>query len=249
MRRLAALASAALVVALAGCIAVPPAPAPDSTVGGASTSGFPANMASHGVVETDAGVVTTPEATAVPVPTVDVGDRVHVIVYVDLMCPFCGEFEAANGEFLGEAVATGDVALETHPIAFLDRLSLGSEYSTRAANLVAAVASLHPEATADVIRGLFAEQPAEQTEGLDDAALLSIAAAAGAQSDALDAAVAGIAFRPFVEAATEAATTQPLPGQTASLAGTPTIIVDGSLFQGDPTDAEAFEAAVAAARG
>ncbi|QCR19902.1 DsbA family protein [Agrococcus sp. SGAir0287] len=246
MRRSASVVSALLAtLVLAGCVLVPP-PAP-SPAGAAS--GFPANMASHGVLQTDAGVVTTPEAAAAPVPTTDVGDRIHVVVYVDLLCPFCGQFEATNGAMLADAVAAGEVALETHPVSFLDRLSLGTEYSTRAANLVAAVASLHPEATPAVLRALFEQQPAEDTTGLDDDELLAIAAAAGAQSEALDEAVAAVAFRPFVEAATEAATTQPLPGDGSPLTGTPTVLVDGARYTGQPGDAAAFAAALEAARG
>ncbi|MFM2475564.1 DsbA family protein, partial [Burkholderia cenocepacia] len=57
--------------------------------------------------------------------------------------------------------------------------SQGSEYSTRAANLVGAVAALHPEAAPAVVRALFADQPAEGTAGLSDEELLAIAAEAG----------------------------------------------------------------------
>ncbi|GAA2174034.1 hypothetical protein GCM10009846_18400 [Agrococcus versicolor] len=235
---------------LAGCVATPPPTVGAAPVGeAAQTEGFPANMASHGIVETDEGVLLTPVAAAAPVPTADVGDRVHVVVYVDLLCPYCGEFEAANGAYLEEAVAAGDVALETHPISFLDRLSLGTEYSTRAANLVAAVADLHPDATPAVLRALFADQPAEQTAGLADDELLSVAASAGAQSDALTAAVRDVAYRGFVDVATSTATTQPLPGRSEPLTGTPTILIDGETYGGDPADAAAFAAAVDAARG
>ncbi|MFM2475565.1 DsbA family protein [Burkholderia cenocepacia] len=61
--------------------------------------------------------------------------------------------------------------------------------------------------------------------------------------------MSSVAYRPFVEAATQAATTQPLPGRSAPLSGTPTVVIDGQLFRGDPADPAAFEAAIDAARG
>ncbi|SDH30123.1 DsbA family protein [Agrococcus jejuensis] len=253
MRRLAAVVTASLAaLVLAGCVVLPPAVAPVPSASDPApvlAAGFPANMASHGVLQTDEGVASTSQAgpTPTPVAATDVGDRVHVVAYVDLLCPYCGLFFAANGRYLEDAVAAGDVALEIHPVSFLDGQSQGTQYSTRAANLVAAVASLHPEATPAVIRALFADQPGEQTTGHSDDELLAIAAEAGAQSEALTVAVTTIAFAPFVEASTDAATDTSLPGQTVPLTGTPTVIVDGQIVQ-DATDEATFEAAVEAAR-
>ncbi len=110
---------------------------------------------------------------------------IDVTVYVDYMCPACGNFEQQNGTMLEQYVGSGDVNLTVYPINFLDAQSVGAKYSTRAANLVSCVVEQQPEsAFALHNRLLSAEvQPAEQTTGLTDDQLLEQAEAAGATLD------------------------------------------------------------------
>ena len=107
---------------------------------------------------------------------------IDVTVYVDYMCPACGNFEQQNGTMLEQYVGSGDINMTVYPINFLDGQSLGTKYSTRAANLFSCIVDQQPEsAFALHNRLLSAEvQPAEQTTGLTDEQLIEQAEAAGA---------------------------------------------------------------------
>lgn len=107
---------------------------------------------------------------------------IDVTVYVDYMCPACGNFEQQHGTMLEQYVGSGDITLTVYPINFLDGQSLGSKYSTRAANAFSCVVEQQPEsAFALHTRLLSAEvQPSEGTTGLTDDQLLENAEAAGA---------------------------------------------------------------------
>lgn len=110
---------------------------------------------------------------------------IDVVVYVDYMCPACGAFEEAYGTMLEHYVGSGDITLTVNPINFLDTTSLGSKYSTRAANLMACVVDQQPE-YAFALHNLLlspAVQPDEGTTGLTDEQLLEQATAAGANAD------------------------------------------------------------------
>ena len=107
-----------------------------------------------------------------------------VTVYVDYMCPACGYFEAQNGTMLENYVGAGDVELAVYPINFLDKQSLGTKYSTRAANLFGCVVEQQPDVAFELHKRLLSPevQPAEGTPGLDDKELLKQAEAAGAKN-------------------------------------------------------------------
>src|SRR4029453_3461656 len=103
----------------------------------------PANMASDGILLTagdDGGIVAveTPAraAGATPTPTVpdESGEVANIVMYVDYLCPFCGQFEETNSDSLRTMVESGAATLEMHPIAILTNKSAGTQYSLRAAN-------------------------------------------------------------------------------------------------------------------
>src|SRR5665647_3265056 len=71
---------------------------------------------------------------------------VVVSVYVDYMCPYCGQFEQVNGPILDQLRGEGTIVVEYHPVSILDEASLGTAYSTRAAAAAALVADQAPEA-------------------------------------------------------------------------------------------------------
>ena len=105
-------------------------------------------------------------------------DAVVVDVYLDYMCPYCAMFEAINGAIAGRAAGgRDDVVVAYHPVSILDRLSMGTGYSTRAATAAALVADQAPETFDAFNAAMFASQPGESTEGLTDAAIAGIAAA------------------------------------------------------------------------
>lgn len=128
---------------------------------------------------------------------------VDVTVYLDYMCPFCGQFEQQNGTMLEQFVGAGDVQLTLYPLNFLDAQSLGSKYSTRAANLLSCVVDQQPEAAYAVNTQLFKAdvQPKEATTGLTDDQLLENAEAAGAKvTNELKQCVKNQTFASFISA-------------------------------------------------
>lgn len=110
-------------------------------------------------------------------------DAVVVAVYSDYMCPVCGAFEEVNGADLDELRQAGEIVLEYHPVSILDRYSNDTAYSTRSATAVALVADRAPELFVQFNEGLFANQPAEGTDGLSDAQIAEIAREAGVPED------------------------------------------------------------------
>lgn len=107
-----------------------------------------------------------------------------VTVYVDYMCPACGNFEAQNGVMLENYVGSGDANLAVYPINFLDGQSLGTKYSTRAANAFGCLVEQQPDVAFEFHKRLLSPevQPGEGTPGLDDKELLKQAEAAGAKA-------------------------------------------------------------------
>ncbi len=95
-------------------------------------------------------------------------------IYVDFMCPVCKQFEATNAADLDTLRKDGTIAVYYHPISILYDRSQGTEYSTRAANAVAVVADQDPSHFLQFIQALYANQPAENTPGLDDATLAAL---------------------------------------------------------------------------
>ncbi|HWS57121.1 MAG TPA: DsbA family protein, partial [Actinotalea sp.] len=107
--------------------------------GGSATAGEevqPTVSTDRGGVVVDADGVLTPPAEQVTVgaagedlawPQGGFGEDVVVVsVYSDFMCPFCGLFEESNGALLEELVAAGEIVLDVHPVAILDRYSNGT---------------------------------------------------------------------------------------------------------------------------
>jgi len=207
----------------------------------------PLNMASDGItIGTDFTAVTTPALAAGedPVPTTpDTSSGVvDIRMYVDYMCPFCGQFEATNNSQIGDWVKSGVATVEIHPLSILDRSSLGSKYSTRAANAAACVANYSPDQFWAYNGLLFSNQPAENTEGLDDATLKDLASQAGvtAQSD-IEKCIDDTQFKGWVADATSRALQGPLPNtDETAVTGTPTVLVNGQKYTGSLQDADAF---------
>lgn len=153
----------------------------------------------------------------------------EVDTFVDFMCPICGDFEKQYGEQLQAAAADGKITLNLHPISILDRYSQNTKFSTRAAASVYCVAEKAPEAALDYFNLLFENQPAENTPGLTDDELASLAeqAGGGAAADC----IADGTYMDFVGDQT----------QTHEIAGTPTIEVNGKrldLQAGEITEME-----------
>lgn len=143
----------------------------------------------------------------------------EIDTFLDFMCPACNSFEQQYGSTLQDAAANDEITLNIHPIAILDHLSQGTNYSSRAAGAMYCVAEKAPDAALDFMNLMFANQPQEASSGLDDAAIAAIAKEVGAE-----AAASCIADGTYKK----------LPAQQASaheIRGTPTIEIDGERLE------------------
>ncbi|MFC3491841.1 DsbA family protein [Glycomyces rhizosphaerae] len=106
---------------------------------------------------------------------VQVGDGpVEVDLYIDYMCPACNQFEQTYAAQIQSWVDDGSVTVNYHPLAILDRLSSGTEYSSRAAAAAVCAADVGEQEFLDYTLALYAGQPAENSEGLTDDELIAI---------------------------------------------------------------------------
>jgi protein-disulfide isomerase len=217
------------------------APAPQTSAG-------PKNMISDGLLLTGSGgkmVATTTaaiKAKGTPTPNALPNDGVaHIVTYIDLSCPSCQAFEETNAATIKSLVEQGTATLEIHPIAILDRMSLGARYSSRTANLAACVANYAPNDFYAVMEAMYTNQPKENTSGLSNSQMVRLVHNAGLTNSQVDSCINGETYKSWAAAATSRATTGPLPNTSvASVSGTPTVLVNGQQYSGSLTDASAF---------
>ncbi|MFZ1385274.1 MAG: thioredoxin domain-containing protein [Propionicimonas sp.] len=197
-------------------------------------------------------VVNASRAPQVSSPTAGTSDNYTVVVgkadapvtlaiYQDYMCPYCGEFERANRADLASLVDSGKARVEFHPMAFLDQASQGTKFSTRAANALVTVAKAQPDKVLDFNAALFDNQPQENTAGLSDAEIATIARGAGVTDDVV-ASFASLKNANFVANATSAAF-------ASGVTGTPTVKINSEVFAGNLYAAGPLKTAVEAAAG
>ncbi|WP_275005698.1 DsbA family protein [Promicromonospora iranensis] len=182
-----------------------------------------------GVVQ-DTGIPVGAEGTA---GTTNEGAKT-LDVYVDYMCPVCGQFEALNGASIAEMREAGDLTLVVHPVSILDRASQGTEYSTRAAAAAAWVADRAPEQFSAFHDAMFASQPEEQTPGLSDEQIAQVAEQAGVPADVAAGISDGTAhetYEEWVSASSEVAGDDPDLRNAQGGFGTPTVVIDGERFE------------------
>lgn len=140
-------------------------------------------------------------------------DPANVIVYADPACNHCAAFEASYGSLLEEKVASGDITLEYRTVGYLDRAS-GSNYSSRAANMLACVADEDATKYFDVAAALYAGQA--EGERSDD----ELIEFAGSFDVDVASCVDENKYRPFVAFTTKQA-------QVDQIRGTPSVWVEG----------------------
>jgi protein-disulfide isomerase len=167
----------------------------------------------------------TPPAGAVAsfgVPRGEDTAPVTVTIYEDFMCPVCGDLEAATRTWLPQYAARGKVKVIYRPVAFLNRMSQGSSYSTRAANAYAVVLDgAGPEVAASFHDLLFDHQPRENTTGLADQQLVDLAVRAGAAESSARPGIEHTTYAQWVVNGTDDAS------KDQGVTGTPTVDVDG----------------------
>jgi protein-disulfide isomerase len=183
--------------------------------------------------------VNEPTAAATETYAVTIGDGpVEIDLYIDYMCPACKQFEDAYAADLQRWVDEGSVQINYHPIAILNRMSQGTDYSTRAAAAAVCAADAGEQRFLDYTLALYAAQPAENTRGLDDEELVRIGTEQGLDEQ-WQACVDDATYRGWVEEGTASASGE------QGVTGTPTAMVDGQLVD-SASFAEAVEAAIAA---
>ena len=170
---------------------------------------IPEPASTEGDTIVPAGVAAAPE-----------GEPANIVVYVDMGCPVCKDFEGQYGGYLTDLTSSGEATVEYRVATFLDRVST-TNYSSRAANAVACVADSHPEAFNGYLTQLFAQQPTEGGAGLDNATLTSIAESAGATDVA--SCIDDGEFRPWTAFVNQTFTEY-------QVGGTPAVVVEGQKW-------------------
>ena len=182
----------------------------------------------------------------IPVSAAGVGkagaNDTTLTVYFDLQCPACQQFDSVNSADLDTLSKEPGVTVVFQPLNFLDRSSLGTFYSTRAANALMIVADQDPTHFMPLITAFYKDQPAENTKGLTDAKIADIAKGVGVP-DSVTAhftdTVSGTyqsgsatkngtwrTFAPFLAAATQHA------NDTLGGIATPSVFIDGKQVGG-----------------
>ncbi|CAI9408588.1 DsbA family protein [Nocardioides sp. T2.26MG-1] len=155
--------------------------------------------------------------------TIGPADAPHeVVIYEDFLCPYCGELEKASRTDLAQLAADGKVQVEYRPYNLLS--SIG-DYSARSAAVFAVVLDTSgPDAAKKLHDLLYEHQPSESGPFPSDDDLIKLAVEAGADEAAVRKGIEDGDGADWVTAATTAA-------QDAGVRGTPTVLLDGKVFQ------------------
>lgn len=174
---------------------------------------------------------------------------VAVNLWTDLSCPYCRALELATGATLADAIDAGRVTLTIHPLNFVsDKHGDETDWSTRAANALAAVADA---GEADTLPALYALLQEHQTDDADahptDAEIVAFAAEAGVSAD-LTAAVDEQRFGAWIDASNTYWLGRTIEGTEKVVEGVPILVVDGQVLDLEGDDvAGALTAAIDAA--
>jgi len=177
-----------------------------------------------------------PQAAKIPPPgsrygvTIGPDSAPHqVVVYEDFLCQVCGQFEQAGRKQLAQLASQGKVQIEYRPVVLLSKLGTYSAASTLMWWLVLQHDGVHVAKTFHDL--LFVHQPSAQGPFPSRDDLYPLAGQAGADSDALKAAMeAGEGAQDVVDNTKEA--------QRVGIKGTPTVLLDGKPFTDWRTPAE-----------
>lgn len=194
----------------------------------------PANTSQGGItIGQDLKAVTASSQSPAPTST-DAAGSVRITMYVDYLCPICGQFEDANGEYIQNLVDSGAATVDIHPIAILSNRSQGTKYSLRAANAAACVADSSPDQFFAVNQTLFAKQPEEGTAGLTDAQLTKVVTGVdGLQKrSTITKCIEDQTYSKWIDERTTAVTGGDIPGSTLKeFPGTPLVLVNGQRYE------------------
>jgi protein-disulfide isomerase len=163
----------------------------------------------------------------------------NVVIYEDFLCPYCGQLEAATRDDLARLADQGAVHVEYRPFELLDQ---AGDYSARSAAAFAVVLDESGPSVAKRFHDLlFEHQPSEAGPFLSDHHLVALADEAGADVAAIRTALAAGSGDAWVDRANRAA-------EGAGVRGTPTVLLDGTVFTDGRTVAELADNLVAELR-
>lgn len=159
-----------------------------------------------------------------------------ISIYMDFICPACGEVDRDIDDTLIQMVNAGQVNVEIHPEAFLNDEST-DEYSSRAAGAAVYVAQYEPDKLLDVVRAFFSSgyQPKESQnyKPVSNAMIAAQLEKAGVSTQVAKDAVKGT-YVSWVNAQSAVAATDPsLKHPSGELKGeltTPTFIINGHYW-------------------
>jgi protein-disulfide isomerase len=198
------------------------------------TAATPANMIFDGGIKLGIGMKPiTDTATQAGTP--------NIIVYEDLQCPNCRNFEIPNSAQLRDWVNSGTYTLEVHPISFLDGRSTPNQYSSRAGSALLCVANGAPEKFFDYNSALYNNQPEEGTVGPSNDSLASLAQTVGVNNKPVLDCIKNSTYQSYIlDYTNNTVFKKPVAGTNLNVDGTPYIVLNGQHFNGDFTNAAVF---------
>lgn len=193
----------------------------------------PANMNFDGGIKIGKGLK------AITDPTVQ-ADTPNIIVYEDLQCPNCKNFDQPNNAQMRDWVSSGKYTVQVHPISFLDGASPNA-YSSRAASAAFCVADGAPDSFFDYNTALFENQPEEGSMGPSDNELAARAESIGVTSKKVLDCIKNASYQSYVLSYTQDTVfKRNIPGTNLKVNGTPFIVLNGERFEGDWTNPALF---------
>jgi protein-disulfide isomerase len=197
------------------------------------TASSPANMIFDGGIKIGKGLKAITNTT-------DQATTPNIIVYEDLQCPNCRDFEQPNAAQMRDWVSSGKYTVQIHPIAFLDGNS-ANEYSSRAASAAICVANGDPDRFFDYNSALYANQPQEGTSGPNNDELAARAQAIGVNNKPVLDCIKNSTYKSYVlDYTRNTVFKRVVPGTDLKVDGTPYIILKGQHFTGNFTNPALF---------
>ncbi|RDI52074.1 DsbA family protein [Nocardia mexicana] len=152
------------------------------------------------------------------------GAKATVRVIADLQCPACQMFEQANGKTIEDEVNAGTAVVEYNIVAFLDKMSGGTRYSSRAANAAYAVADSDPTKFMPWLSSMFQAQPPENGTGLTDDQIIQITQAAGITDPSVAETIKSDKYDKYVQKVTKDVAAE-------GIQSTPSVFVNGKQIK------------------
>jgi protein-disulfide isomerase len=197
------------------------------------TAVTPANM------NFDGGIKIGKDLKVITDPTVQ-ADTPNIIIYEDLQCPNCRDFDLPNTAQMREWVSSGKYTVQVHPISFLDGAS-PNEYSSRAASAAICVANGAPDKFFDYNTALFSSQPEEGSMGPSNNELATRAEMVGIENKPVLDCIKNSTYQSYVLSYTkDTVFKRNIPGTSLKVDGTPYIVLNGERFVGDFTNPALF---------